>query len=406
MKKFIVAHNGARHSYAIPYLLSKAGLLEYFYTDICGNAGFGSFFAQGKDLPWIGQSLSRLATRQVPPELIPHTHTFATPYLKSLGRSLVLPKDESTRFYINCLKAVESGQAMIRHGFGNATHLYSMLGEFPPLLVAANERGIKIASEVYIILSADKILEQERREFPDWENNPPNYAEIGKKLFPEQVLLTRTDLFICPSEAIQTDLIKNYSISPQKTAVIPYGVEPHWLELNPQPIPRRILFVGSANLRKGIHYLAMAAQQLHQQGYDYEFRVAGDVTPEIKNNPLCKHLNFLGRIPRNQIQAEFIKADIFVLPSLAEGSAGVTYEALAAGLPLVTTKSSGSVVENGIQGYIIPEKNAHTLANAIAAIVEDRSKRDQMATAARERAKDYTWDKYQQRLIETLKMMD
>lgn len=406
MKKIIVAHNGARRNYAIPYFFAQAGLLEYFYTDICGNVGFGKVFSQGKDLPIIGEPLRRLAGRQVPPELIPYTHTFAIPYFKSLGRSLILPKDEGTKFYINCLRTIESGNAMINHGFGNATHLYSMLGEFAPLLVAANERGLKIASDVYIMLSTNKILEQERKEFPDWEESPPNYEEIGKKLFPEQVLLTRTDLFICPSEAVQTDLIDNYDIPRQKTLVVPYGVKPNWLELNPQPIARRILFVGSANLRKGIHYLAMAAQQLHQQGYNYEFRVAGDVTPEIKNHPFCIHLTFLGRIPRNEIQAEFIKADIFVLPSLAEGSAGVTYEALAVGLPIVTTKSSGSVVENGVQGYIIPEKDASALANAIASIVEDRSKRDQMALAARERAKDYTWDKYQQRLIETLNMMD
>lgn len=406
MKKTIVAHNGARHNYAIPYFFAQTGLLEYFYTDICGNVGFGKVFAQGKGLPIISKPLRRLAGRQVPSELIPYTRTFAMPYFKSLWRSLILPKDEGTRFHINCLRTIESGNAMSNHGFGNATHLYSMLGEFAPLLVAANERGIKIASDVYIMLSTNRILAQERKEFPDWEESPPNYEEISKKLFPEQVLLTRTDLFICPSEAVQTDLIDNYGILAQKTVVVPYGVKPNWLELNSQPIAKRILFVGSANLRKGIHYLAMAAQQLHQQGYNYEFRVAGDVTPEIKNHPLCKHLTFLGRIPRNEIQAEFITADIFVLPSLAEGSAGVTYEALAMGLPIVTTKSSGSVVENGIQGYIIPEKDASALANAIASIVEDRTKREQMALAARERARDYTWDKYQQRLMETLNMMD
>jgi glycosyltransferase involved in cell wall biosynthesis len=406
MKKFIVAHNGARHNYAIPYFFAQAGLLEYFYTDICGNVGFGKNFSQGKDLPFIGEPLSRLAGRKVPLEVIPYTHTFAIPYFKSLWRSLILPKDEGTRFYINCLRTIESGNAMINHGFGDATHIYSMLGEFAPLLIAANERGIKIASDVYIMLSTDKILEEERKEFPDWEESPPNYEKVSKKLFPEKVLLTRTDLFVCPSEAVQADLIVNYGVSPPKTVVVPYGVKPDWLELKPQPIPQRILFVGSANLRKGIHYLAMAAQQLHQQGYDYEFRVAGDVTPEIRNKPICKHLTFLGRIPRNEIQAEFIKADIFVLPSLAEGSAGVTYEALATGLPIVTTKSSGSVVENGIQGYVIPEKDPSALANAIVSIVEDRSKRDQMAIAAREKAREFTWDKYQKRLIETLNMMD
>jgi glycosyltransferase involved in cell wall biosynthesis len=179
-------------------------------------------------------------------------------------------------------------------------------------------------------------------------------------------------------------------------------VADEWFDIVPSPTLGRVLFAGTANLNKGIHYLAMAAGQLSARGRRYEFRIAGNVVPEIRENALCKNLTFLGRVPRDRIQAEFSCADILVLPSLAEGSAAVTYEALAVGLPVVTTNAAGSIVRDGIEGRIVEERDPAALADAIESIIEDREARDQMAIAARLRAKDYTWRRYAERLSSAL----
>jgi glycosyltransferase involved in cell wall biosynthesis len=131
--------------------------------------------------------------------------------------------------------------------------------------------------------------------------------------------------------------------------------------------------------------------------------VAGDVTSRVAEQSVCRRLRFLGRIARERIHEEFAAADVFVLPSLAEGSAGVTYEALAAGVPVVTTPAAGSVVRDGVDGRIVPERDPVALADAIAEIVEDRNKRERMSIAARERARDYTWNRYGERLIAALR---
>jgi glycosyltransferase involved in cell wall biosynthesis len=164
-----------------------------------------------------------------------------------------------------------------------------------------------------------------------------------------------------------------------------------------------VLFAGTADLRKGIHYFAMAAEKLSNSRKSFDFRVAGNFTARVAQQSLSRRLNFLGRVRRDQIRGEFAAADVFVLPSLAEGSAGVTYEALASGVPVITTRAAGSVVRDGIEGRIIPERDPQALAQAIAEIVEDREKRERMANAARERARDYTWERYGQRLVSTLK---
>jgi glycosyltransferase involved in cell wall biosynthesis len=73
--------------------------------------------------------------------------------------------------------------------------------------------------------------------------------------------------------------------------------------------------------------------------------------------------------------------------------AEVTYEALACGLPVVTTRATGSVVRDRREGRIVPERDPKALADAIEQIVEDGALRDQLAIAARQRAHEFTWEK-------------
>ena len=99
--------------------------------------------------------------------------------------------------------------------------------------------------------------------------------------------------------------------------------------------------------------------------------MAGGVTRASRSSRSAGGLDFLGRVPRERIHEEFAAADVFVLPSSAEGSAEATYEALAAGVPVVTTPAAGSVVRDGIEGRVVPERDPFALADAIAEIVED-----------------------------------
>jgi glycosyltransferase involved in cell wall biosynthesis len=306
------------------------------------------------------------------------------------------------QFRTHVLWANELGDAIARTGFGHSTHLYSMLGECPPAMIAARQRGLKTVSEIYIMLSTDSIVAEERKRFPDWEPEDPHYESFRKELASEDTLLRNTDIAICPSEGVRADLVGNFRFPVERTAVIPYEVEDSWLHVPRAPVPRRILFAGAAGLRKGIHYLASAARILRSQGHDYEFRIAGDVLPQVREHPEAAGLTFLGRIPRSEIAAEFSSADVYALPSLGEGSAVSTYQALAVGIPVITTLSTGSVVRDGVDGYIVPERDAESLAAAIARIVEDRPRREEFSANARKRAADYTWARYSERLIETL----
>jgi glycosyltransferase involved in cell wall biosynthesis len=260
-----------------------------------------------------------------------------------------------------------------------------------------------VVSEIYILLSSGRLLRDERRQFPGWEKDVPDFEKIGREAFGERVLFTHSDFILCPSESVRNDAIDNFGFHHERSLVVPYGVGDAWFRVRNNPVRRHVLFVGTAELRKGIHYLGMAAEHLASRGLECEFRVAGQVQKTVATQPVCRRLKFLGSVPRDKIAHEFSQADVLVLPSLAEGSAGVTYEALAAGVPVITTNAAGSVVRDGIEGRIIPERDSDTLANAIAEIIEDRDKRNRMALAARERAREFTWDRYSERLVAALK---
>ena len=130
----------------------------------------------------------------------------------------------------------------------------------------------------------------------------------------------------------------------ERCRVVPYGI------CAPSPAPRenrvsrslRVLIVGAVGLRKGAPYVLAAAKLLKGKA---EFRMAGQLDiSAYGQESLREHVTLLGAVPRSEIQKQFAWADVFLLPSICEGSATVCYEALAYGLPVITTRNAGSVV--------------------------------------------------------------
>jgi len=115
---------------------------------------------------------------------------------------------------------------------------------------------------------------------------------------------------------------------------------------------------------------------------------------------------YVGQVPRSQVREEFLRADVFAFPTLVEGFALSHLEAMACGLPVVTTPGCGPAVREGQDGFVVPPRDAHALADKIAAIITDRALRRRMSESARERASSYSWGYYRQRLLEAVTAAD
>ena len=396
--RFLVAQIGARRGYSVASALDRVGMLDRLYTDLCADLGLGWLLSKLDQAARI-ESIHRLKGRRIPGSVLRRTRSFVWPTLQYELIRRMAGTDRYRQRRALSLFGDNLGKAMARAGFGEATHLYTMLGEVTPLLQAARARGIITVTEIYCHLTGDSIVERERKRYPGFEPNmPAELFDLDREWLKQVIELS--DWLIVPSQAVEKDLVQNFGVNTERCRIIPYAAGDGWFEIQNKPIPGRLLFVGTAGLGKGIHILAQAANQLGKTPYTYH--VAGGVSDRIRFHPLMSELNFLGRIPRLDISREYEMADVLVLPSLAEGSAEVTYEALACGIPIITTAEAGSVVRNEVEGFLVPPSDADALAARVRQIVANRELRERMAQSARARAREFTLAQYSKRLAAVL----
>ena len=249
--------------------------------------------------------------------------------------------------------------------------------------------GARIVTHFVITPKYLEIEHGERALWPGWESDrtSPSILAFYRDRMSSSVALS--DLYLCPSQAVARDLADLSGFDAARARILPYEVSGVLLR-QAKPRRGRVLFAGAAGLRKGILYLAQAATLLKHRNIDVEIVVAGPVTPGIRSRPETRDLIFLGMLDRERMADEFARADVFCLPSLAEGSATSIYEALANGLPVVTTLLSGPVVRDGVEGLIVPERNAEAIADALTRIAADRRLRESMSAAALAAATRYS----------------
>jgi starch synthase len=210
--------------------------------------------------------------------------------------------------------------------------------------------------------------------------------------------LREADGIMVPSDYVR-DTLTARGTAPEKIFVLPYGVDID--RFHPAPAPRRdrfrILFVGHLSQRKGILYLLEAVKRLNLP--DAELVLVGKmVGPESAFAPYRGAFRHVAHVPYHEVHRLFQEADIFVYPSLHEGSAFATYEALASGLPIVTTKNAGSIARDGQEGFIVPIRDVAALMDRIERLYRDAALRAAMAASARKRATEFTWAHYRARL--------
>jgi glycosyltransferase involved in cell wall biosynthesis len=160
------------------------------------------------------------------------------------------------------------------------------------------------------------------------------------------------------------------------------------------------LFVGQVCFRKGIRYLLEAWRRLGLR--DAELILLGAVNEEARDL-LARYRDLPGlRVEgfARDTAPHYAAASACVLPTLDEGSAKVTAEAMAAGLPVVTTPEAGSLVVDGESGYLVPATDVESLAERLARLHAYPDACAMMGAAARERILPYTWARYQAGLIE------
>jgi glycosyltransferase involved in cell wall biosynthesis len=284
-------------------------------------------------------------------------------------------------FLLNRLKKMDLSDVRIIHSWDFLPNTYKF--------IKTNYPNIKIIQDVP--MATANILHT---------LNKPELEFIGEKLVPQKELLDSLeyiDKFIVPSNFVLDSLV-DMKISKKYISVIPFGVDVSKFK----PIKKldnifRVAFSGNVNNRKGIKYLIKAWKELNLK--NAELNLYGRVYPEVLKYFKDKekfNINVCGFV---DIKKELPKNDLYVFPSLMEGSSKSVYEAMACEMPVITTYNAGSVVCDGIDGFIVPVQDSEFLKKMILFLYNDRNKLIDFGRSARKNVNNFTWDVYGKKIV-------
>jgi starch synthase len=184
--------------------------------------------------------------------------------------------------------------------------------------------------------------------------------------------------------------------------VIPYGAPtsiPSNVEAPSGPL--RILFVGSLGQRKGLSYLLHAIELLGSKvALTLLGRKAADGCRPLEE-AVRKH-RWIPSLPHPELLRVMQQHDVLVLPSLFEGFGLVILEAMAQGLPVITTAHTAGpdVISQGVDGFIVPIRSAEAIAARLDQLASTPNLLREMKQAAQDKAKLQRWENYRESLLQ------
>lgn len=193
-----------------------------------------------------------------------------------------------------------------------------------------------------------------------------------------------------------------YNLDSDRTAYIPNGVEPRFFlpRIYNSPSPLKLLYAGTWLDQRGIFYLRDALQKLASQLPGLTMTFAGCACPpeiikDFFGPKLASTILVYPTVPSDQMHELFSAHDVFLFPSLMEGLPSVVLQAMAAGMPVITTETCGmpDVVEDGFNGLLIPPADASAIETAVLRLAASTELRQCLGQAAQHTMTRYTWER-------------
>jgi glycosyltransferase involved in cell wall biosynthesis len=395
----LVAQLGARRHYAVPRALDRRGLLERLVTDLAAEHVIWRWIKAAIPRAQRPLALEAILGRRV--EDIPVSRITNLP-LYALSPARQRRRGEAQTDYW----ARRNGafcRAVTRRGFGAARTVYAFNGAALEIFEAAKARGLAtLLDQTAAPWRWNKrMLIEEALRWPGWEDEPGEIDVSGRLCEREEREWQLADRIICGSQ-FAADALFQSGAPCGRSLVVPYSGHAALSSADDAGKRRadgglRVLFVGTLQLRKGVQYLLDAARLL--KGERIHIRLVGPshLSREAMQK-LSVEVEVAGPLPRSEIGRHYAWADVLVLPTLSEGSVNVCHEAMAAGLPVITTANAGSTIEHKRTGLIVPVRDAEALAGAIESLARDTAMREVMSANCLEAGKGFAFESYAENL--------
>ena len=182
---------------------------------------------------------------------------------------------------------------------------------------------------------------------------------------------------LAPDASMKNDVVRNLGIDERKVALVPNAIDLSEIDREVPPVElgfpleaRVLLSVGRLESNKGFSFLVRALSRIPK---DFLWVLVGEgpergnLEAEIEREGLSSHARLMGRVTDDELHALYQRCDLFIHPTLYEGSSMVTLEAMAHRKAVVATRTGGipDKIENGENGLLVPPRDAGALAHAI-----------------------------------------
>jgi len=384
--------------------LSEAGFLQEIITTIAYNPEDSS----SRYLNLLPNKIRNLVTQElgrrawIPPQnVLMQTH----PWLEIMR--LLLVKTGLTHYLsLNYQGLVDLVYASLddhvaKHHLQDIKGIYAYEDGAATTFQKAKDQGILCLYDLPIVFYRTSLtLQLEEAElFPELAPALQGTQEPAGKLERKEQEIQLADHIFVPSSFVQNSLL-DAGVKPEKISVIPFGAPIDYF--NPKPKKDNIfraLFVGRVAPRKGVHYLLQAWREL--QLHEAELLLVGiNDFPEGWLNQYIDIIRYLKSVPHSSLNEYYSAASVLVFPSLVEGLALVQLEAMACGIPIITTPNAGGsdIVTDGVEGFVVPIRDLDVLKEKLEWCYRHPQELAEMGRAARRKAEQLTWDLYRQRL--------
>ena len=247
-----------------------------------------------------------------------------------------------------------------------------------------------------------EILKEEtkRQNLKDFQ---PNLKHWERELLEYEY----TDYISVPSQFVY-DTFTEFGISEDKLIKNPYGVNlEEFYPVEKEDDIFRVIHCGGISYRKGIPYLLEAFSQLNIK--KSELWIVGSIDQEIKafvDQYKDKNIIFHGSKKQSDLYWYLSQCDVFCLASIEEGLAMVQAQAMACGLPIITTRNTGGgeLVQDNKNGFVIPIRDIKAIKEKILYLYNNKETSKRMGEKAIETIHNgFSWDDYGHRYINNLK---
>ena len=231
----------------------------------------------------------------------------------------------------------------------------------------------------------------------------------------------KADLVLVPSHAVKRDVLRRVGVPEARVVVTPEGCEPRFRPVRSETAlrevaarydlpPRYLLAVGTLEPRKNLTTLLQVFARLRRDGgVDPELRLvlAGargwldePIFRTVRSLGLEDAVRFPGFIDDDDLPAVYGGAALFAFPSLYEGFGLPLLEAMACGVPVVTSNISSMPEVAGDAAVLVDPRDADGLAAAIARVLRDEGLRDRLRVAGIARAREFSWEATARRTLD------